>query len=425
MKRATGRKMKRALQVVAVATVLAVTLDCRTTPPFENVNPINKSGGSSGGGKSSSGTPNNVAPGFDKNTLLASFADCAVARYKAFEATAADFDAAAQAWGNQPGDDGLRTSARTAWGKAMDAWQEAELFTFGPAAVSTNPGGKDLRDSIYAWPLFNRCKVDETTVDGSFATPAFATALVSSRGLQTFEYLAFYEGTDNACSQFSVINSSGSWSAIAPTDLRAKKARYAAAASADVRKQASALFEAWDPARGNFRDELAKAGKGSKTFAADQDALNAVNEALFYIELKVKDLKLSRPLGLSECGAPDCATTAESIFSRRSKENLAHNFAGFRALFEGCGAQNAGLGFDDWLIAAGAGDLSTRILAALAAAETALDAVQPSFEDALASSPAKVKALYDALKSLTDLLKTELVSVLNLELPKSSEGDND
>jgi hypothetical protein len=34
-------------------------------------------------------------------------------------------------------------------------------------------------------------------------------------------------------------------------------------------------------------------------------------------------------------------------------------------------------------------------------------------------------AVYTAFKGLTDLLKTEFVTVLNLELPKSTQGDND
>ena len=37
----------------------------------------------------------------------------------------------------------------------------------------------------------------------------------------------------------------------------------------------------------------------------------------------------------------------------------------------------------------------------------------------------QVRALYDAVKGVTDLLKTELISVLDLELPTSLEGDND
>ena len=39
--------------------------------------------------------------------------------------------------------------------------------------------------------------------------------------------------------------------------------------------------------------------------------------------------------------------------------------------------------------------------------------------------PASVRALYDAVKRVTDLLKTEFVGVLDLSRPMGAEGDND
>jgi hypothetical protein len=33
--------------------------------------------------------------------------------------------------------------------------------------------------------------------------------------------------------------------------------------------------------------------------------------------------------------------------------------------------------------------------------------------------------MYDAVKAITDPLKAELITVLDLELPKATEGDND
>ena len=36
-----------------------------------------------------------------------------------------------------------------------------------------------------------------------------------------------------------------------------------------------------------------------------------------------------------------------------------------------------------------------------------------------------VQRLYDALRAIVAILKTEFISVLDLELPKRVEGDND
>src|SRR6185369_12075839 len=120
-------------------------------------------------------------------------------------------------------------------------------------------------------------------------------SLVNGRGLWAVEYLAFYAGSDNACGSLSPINANGTWAALSPNDLAQRKADYALAATEEITKHASAIVTAWDPAQGNFDAELRNAGSGSKTYATNQDALNVMSNALFYIEKEVKDWKIGRP----------------------------------------------------------------------------------------------------------------------------------
>ena len=82
------------------------------------------------------------------------------------------------------------------------------------------------------------------------------------------------------------------------------------------------------------------------------------------------------------------------------------------------------MGFDDWLVSAGHGTLSNDILTALTNAEAAADAF-PAFEQA---TPEQFHALYDTVRVLTTLLKTNLfgsASPLNLRLPASAASDTD
>jgi hypothetical protein len=65
------------------------------------------------------------------------------------------------------------------------------------------------------------------------------------------------------------------------------------------------------------------------------------------------------------------------------------------------------------------------MLAALVGAQKAVDDLDPPLASAIVTSPQKVAVVHAAVKKLTDLLKTEFVTVLNLELPAGSEGDND
>jgi predicted lipoprotein len=308
----------------------------------------------------------------------------------------------------------------------MAQWQEAELFSFGPASPVVAAGGKSLRDPIYSWPAVSRCKVDEQLVAETYATPAFATSLVNGRGLAAYEYLAFYGEPVNGCSSFSPINANGTWNALGAEGVALRKRAYAAAVADDVAKNAEALRAAWEPSGGNFSAQLAAAGSGSTTFAAPQDAFNAITESLFYLEKTVKDLKLGRPLGYIECTKATCPEGLESLYARSGTAHLRANLAGFRRLFQGCGEKGAGLGFDDWLIEVGAGDLASRMIAALVATQAAVDALDPPLETAIESgATAPIAALHTTLRALTDPLKTEFITVLNLELPKSAEGDND
>lgn len=354
---------------------------------------------------------------FSKEALLGSIAECAVKSYVDFEVAARGLSMVLA---------GTRTGStpEEAWQSAMSAWQQAELFRFGPANRSTEPGGRDLRDHIYAWPLISRCRIEEQLVSQAYALPSFADTTINSRGLGALEYLLFYPGSDNVCSKFSPINT-GSWAALTPTALAERKQAYSLSAANDIVARANALLSHWDPASGNFCKEVTQAGTGSVTFGSPQLALDAVSDALFYMDAEFKDWKLGRPVGLDECAALSCPEAVESPYSKTSLDHLRANIVGFRSLFQGCGVGYSGLGFDDWLVAIGASDLNARLLAALEQLELKLNAIPIPLEDLTRTDLARAQELHQAAKVITDLLKGQFVSVLNLDLPMSVIGDND
>ncbi|HMI89061.1 MAG TPA: imelysin family protein [Polyangiaceae bacterium] len=415
--------------VKALAFALSIGA-CRKAAPDERVyqGRSNTPGTPPVGSGGSAGNPGSGGTGadptaFSKAALLGAVADCAIDRYREFRDAAAVLDDTARtaAASAAPSD---VASMRQAWLVAMAKWEQVELFRFGPMARLVDPGGRDIRDRIDGWPLVSRCGIEERIVSRAYDAPELSMALINVRGLAAFEYVAFYEGSDNACSNFTAINAHGTWAALGAAEIARRKLEYAAASAKDVRLQAEALVEAWSPTGGNFRAELLGAAQ-RPTFGSEQKALNAVSDALFYIEIEGKDWKLGRPVGLGDCAAPTCPDALESPYARQSTAHLQNNLAGFRLVFEGCAAGNSGTGFDDWLRAAGASDLADRMLAALEQAENAVATLDPPIEQALATDPAKVMGVYTAFKGLTDLLKTEFVTVLNLELPKPAQGDND
>jgi hypothetical protein len=139
-------------------------------------------------------------------------------------------------------------------------------------------------------------------------------------------------------------------------------------------------------------------------------------------------MKVCAPAGilLGRCTAATCPELLESPFAKQSKEHVRSNALGLRAVVKGCGAGESGLGFDDYLIAVGSEALARDLIAALDDVLKALDAIEePDLEPALAADLASVRALHASLKRVTDKMKTEMVGVLDLELPKRVEGDND
>ena len=99
---------------------------------------------------------------------------------------------------------------------------------------------------------------------------------------------------------------------------------------------------------------------------------------------------------------------------------------GFRKLFNGCGTEYDGLGFDDFLFALGQVELVSEIDNAALATIEALDNIeQTDLMSGLREDPQSVMAIHTALRSLTDVLRTDFLTVLRLELPQMVQGDND
>lgn len=405
--------MRFSIPIIAVAaSALATFLACRgssgsatpTTKPGEGV----------------------VLPGggvFTRRALLDAVSQCVYSNIREFGGLAKTFagsTAAAEV------DTSKRAAAQDAWRQAMVTWQRLELMQIGPASMNTLPGGKEYRDAIYSWPLGGRCAVEDVLVSKGYESVDFARAPVTARGLYAAEYLLFSDDTANGCPSTHPMNTGGTWAALSSQELTARKASYARAIGADLVARSTALVDAWSPEKGNFVAELGKAGNGSRLYATDQFALNVVSDAMFYLEFDVKDMKLGEPAGLTKCTTPTCPEKLESQFARHSKHHLRANLQGFRMLFAGCSETFAGLGFDDFLQAVGQGALAKQIEQAILEVVAVLDSLkEDDLRASLQTELGTVQKLHAAVKKVTDLLKAQFVSVLDLELPTRAEGDND
>ncbi len=341
-----------------------------------------------------------------------------VPAYEDFRDAAVALEEKTAAW-EASGSDDDRDEARLAWREAMRAWQITEAFQIGPVgAAGAVPGGMDLGDFVYSWPITNACRVDQEIVSQSYGTEEFASAAVNVRGLDALEYLLYREGKENECAPSRSINGDGSWAALEEDELDARRAAYAAAASTDVRKTADAILAAWED---EFADDLANAGDGESSFATTQEALNHLSDAMFYVELVVKDEKLAPPIGLIDCAEATCPAQREFVWSDTNLLAIGANLEGLERLYTG----GEGLGFDDLLTDMGQGDVDEEIRGAVAGARKHAGEIETPMVELLASDPTPLVDLHQEVRNITTLLKTQFVGLLDLELPQQAEGDND
>ncbi len=331
---------------------------------------------------------------------------------EAFAVSAQALETAARAYAAS-GADAERVAAQQAWIDAMDIWQRVELMQLGPAAVSSRLGGLGIRDEIYSWPTTSRCRIDQEIVAQEYTDPsAFGAKLVNVRGLDAIEYLLFYDGADNACSMLSPINADGSWAALGPDELASRRGAYAATAAQLVREQADALVESWRPTGGDFVGALSRAdGAPYPTLGA---AVNAISDAMFYLELATKDVKLAGVVGPVE--SPD---------AMRSREHVLANVRAFEELFLGGPPGMDGYGFDDLLGTVGEGELAARITRDLVAAIAAIEAIDRPLADALVNDLDAVLAAREALIVVTEDLKGRFMTALCLQIPAEAAADVD
>ncbi|MEN0067509.1 MAG: imelysin family protein [Myxococcota bacterium] len=347
-------------------------------------------------GSPSTGCGPEQPAGVDASMYLAAIGpEVILPELRAFKAEAEAFEAALEA-ADRPDE------ARPAFVSALLRWQRLEGLQVGPASSPASPGGQALRDRIYSWPIVDPCDIDRFIVQGALPDATFFDdVLVDRIGLDAIEYLLF-SGKTQACGE----ELEETWMALAPEVVTSRRLAHARFLAADVTATADALIASWE---GDF----------AAAFNAfdSTEALNAVFEAMFYLETQTKDRKLGQPLGLVGCSS-ECATQAEGQLSATGAEAIGQNLAGFEALYRA--------GMDDIV----RDQLRRRELAnaiddALDEARGATSGVDGDLALLIETDRERVEALHAAVKSVTDLLKLDLATVLMLQIPREVAGDND
>ena len=303
----------------------------------------------------------------------------------------------------------------------MAAWQRLEVMQIGPAGSSLDTiAGADIRDEIYSWPTVNPCRVDQKTATGQWQDADFFEAnLVIAYGLDALEHLLF-AGDESVCNPAVPPLSDGSWAAMGQEGVSTARAGFASTLVAEITQRTEDLIETWSSTGDDFSGQLARTTAES-VYASNQEALNAVYDALFYLETKTKDRKLAQPIGLRDCEEESCPSDLEGLVSGETLPMLTANLEGFEALFMG----GAGVGLDDLVTNLGHGDLVESILIHLDEAKTAILEFDGELVDSIESGDGQANHLFDTVGALTSEIKWDLATVLSMTVPTEAAGDND
>ena len=313
-----------------------------------------------------------------------------------------------------------------------DSIQAVEVMLVGPLVT----GGSGLHNRIHPYSEFQlaSCSLDQAVVshtDGDYDIEIRAS---NQKGFPAIEYLLANTNLEHTCP--AQVPATQKWNDLAAQAQKTQRCNLALTIASDLSLAAQQAYDAWSPANGNYLAE----------FTAEEnvgDNFQALSDALFYIEKNTKSRKLTVPLGLdSDCSATTCGELVESPYLGSSLRNIVKNLETFLLVFDG----GEGFGFDDVIDEAGFPEVSRRfrdqVLAAKISAEANTATLAEQVQRLQASNdsrscvnafanPTSIEADFPAcalaglVKRVTDDLKIDFVTIVEVSIPGNVQSDND
>lgn len=322
--------------------------------------------------------------------------------------------------------------AQAAWKELQAAIQHSESHLVGP--VIDNGSALRARLSAYHAGDLSTCGIDQSVVlnstDSSFN---ISSRTATQRGIGALEYLLFNTDLNHTCP--SQITETSDWEKRPLAQRKLLRCDYAQTLAEDLTDAADALVNAWASDGDNYRSEFINPVNTA-------ESLSALSDAMFYIEIDVKDSKLGLPTGINDaCASLACPENVESPYSQTSLINIRNNLLAFERMLTG----GDGQGFDDIIALAGVSDLTDDFLDNIGLAidsidqqstslwqqTSAIDSIEDeaactnAFANPLSPSAFPACSLYGLVKRITDDLKIGFVTAVDVDLPDRSQSDND
>ena len=375
---------------------------------------------------------------FDRGALMTNLVDnIFVPNYKTTSELAADFASETGALANYCSSiDSLEeasklSDAQIAWRGLMDSVQKTEIHIIGPAA--NNGAELNNRLNSYSFGQLSECGIDVAVTLLAADDYNVANRTASQRGLGAVEYLLFNQDLTHNCG--TSLTSTIDWNGLPEATRKTQRCDLALTLAEDMAQASATIYNEWTAGDSPYRAEfLSEANRG--------DNFQQITDALFYIETYTKSGKMAMPLGLDpKCTVTTCPDLVESPYSKTSLRNIKVNMQEFLRIFNGVD----GLGFDDLITDAGFTEIANQFKNQSADVINQIDTIQNALVDQVNSisttddetsctnsmanpvDPSTLDACSTVglLKRITDDLKIDFVTVVNVPVPGRVQSDND
>jgi predicted lipoprotein len=304
-----------------------------------------------------------AAPAVDRSEALRiTVNDVLLPAFEAQAQTTAKLRNAITAFAAKPEASSL-DQVRVLFRESFIAVKRTEVFHFGPSEDVLLAGAIDSR------PI-NASRLDAMLAEADVLDASFiARQSASARGLPGLEYFLFDSAVQVTERDARLIGSDA---------VTLRRRQLLVAISEDLALQTTALLEAWKL----HAAEMITAGKGSKLFPAQKDAVDQVVTGMLYLAEYALVAKLAKPMGI-DTGVSPRKDNEEAPRSDFSMLALEHNVLAIRAVYVGSNLETT---------------LAPVSLASETRAQSA--ATDQSFKDALSRALLAVRAVSTPMRQV-------------------------
>ncbi|MEM6645741.1 MAG: imelysin family protein [Bacteroidota bacterium] len=340
-------------------------------------------------------------PGFDRMAMLANMGNNIVLpAYVNLQASIAALEEATDAFVASP-NMGTLGSAQDALKAARMAWQDANLFQFGPAESVT------LRAALNTYPVDDD-RVEDNVSSGNYALGSISDG--AAGGLPTLGYLL------HSASMADVV-------ALYSTDADAEGRRAYLQDNVDfIKGNVDTVVQQWQASGGNYIGTFLDEDRAGTDVGS---ALGMVINALsLHYERFLRDGKIGIPAGVRSAGIPRPNTT-EALYGGYSAELARANVEAVERLFLGVGLDGTdGIGLDEQLEALEATDLTNDIKTSLTNIKAATGTVSDPLSADIEADRERAVSVFTTMQQFVVLFKTDMTSVLGVSITyQDVDGD--